>query len=49
MRMLYKLVFPSIIDGRPYIAVDEMVDVCGIGLKTLGRMKPYVEVIPAEK
>lgn len=36
-----------IIEGRPFGSLDEMADVCGIGPKTLQRIAPYVEVIPA--
>ncbi len=35
-----------IIDGRPFAAVDQMVEVCGIGPGTLARILPYSEVHP---
>lgn len=33
----------AIIDGRPYSSVDDLIQVYGIGPKTLERIKPYVK------
>ena len=34
----------AIVDGRPFIRVDDLIRVSGIGEKTLERIRPYVTV-----
>ena len=34
----------GIVDGRPFIRVDDLTRVSGIGEKTLERIRPYVKV-----